>query len=50
MQVKLTQIRVIGAQSAIGKIPDGLPMLQKVGNRLLHVHRGHAFSSLALFM
>ena len=38
VHVKLAQVRLVRADRAIGKIPHSLPMLQKIGDRFLHVH------------
>ena len=46
VKVKLAEIGLICADGAIRQIPLDLPVLQEVGNRLLHIHCGHSLHSL----
>jgi len=38
VHVELAQVRLIRAERTIGKVPDRLPVMEKIGNRLLDVH------------
>ena len=39
LHMELCEVGLIRTQRAVGEIPDGLTVLEKFGNRLLHVHR-----------
>src|SRR5690349_950852 len=38
VQVELREIGVVRAECPIGQVPDALPMLEELSDRLLHVH------------